>query len=109
VRRYPPRSDRQYIAEAFALANVDGLTLEPAPDFNVAPQTMQPIMVVPARLFHGAGDELEQIQFLLGHASVQTTERYIGCRQKFKDAVNDCFESQSQTQRDNGRLGNWKQ
>jgi hypothetical protein len=23
---------------------------------------------------------------------VQTTERYIGCRQKFKDAVNDRFE-----------------
>jgi integrase len=27
-----------------------------------------------ARLCHGAGGELEQIQFLLGHASVQTTE-----------------------------------
>ena len=45
-----------------------------------------------ARLCHGAGGELEQIQFLLGHASVQTTERYIGCRQKFKDAVNDRFQ-----------------
>ena len=31
-----------------------------------------------ARLCHVAGGELEQIQFLLGHASVQTTERYIG-------------------------------
>ena len=29
-----------------------------------------------ARLCHQAGGELEQIQFLLGHASVQTTERY---------------------------------
>jgi hypothetical protein len=45
-----------------------------------------------ARLCHSAGGELEQIQFLLGHASVQTTERYIGCRQKFKDAVNDRFK-----------------
>ena len=44
-----------------------------------------------ARLCHGAGNELEQIQFLLGHASVQTTERYIGCKQKLKDAVNDGF------------------
>lgn len=35
--------------------------------------------------------ELEQIQFLLGHGSVQTTERYIGCKQKLKEAVNDRF------------------
>ena len=26
------------------------------------------------------------------HSSVQTTERYIGCRQKFRDAVNDRFQ-----------------
>ena len=44
-----------------------------------------------ARLCHGCGGELEQIQFLLGHASVQTTERYIGCKQKLKKAVNDRF------------------
>jgi integrase len=44
-----------------------------------------------ARLCHEAGGELEQIQFLLGHAPVQTTERYIGCRQNFKKAANDRF------------------
>ena len=44
-----------------------------------------------ARLCHGSGGELEQIQFLLGHASVQTTERYIGCKQNFKQPVNDLF------------------
>jgi integrase len=42
-----------------------------------------------ARLCHQAGGELEQIQFLLGHSSVQTTERYIGCKQRLTDAVND--------------------
>lgn len=42
-----------------------------------------------ARLFHLAGGELEQIQFLLGHASVETTERYLGCKQKLNEAVND--------------------
>jgi integrase len=45
-----------------------------------------------ARLCHDAAGELEQIQFLLGHASVQTTERYIGCRQKLREAVNDRFQ-----------------
>jgi len=42
-----------------------------------------------ARLCHLAGGELEQIQFLLGHASVQTTERYLGCKQRISQAVND--------------------
>ena len=38
---------------------------------------------------HLAGGELEQIQFLLGHVSVQTTERYLGCKQRLREAVND--------------------
>ena len=42
-----------------------------------------------ARLCRTAGGELEQIQFLLGHVSVQTTERYLGCTQRISSAVND--------------------
>ena len=42
-----------------------------------------------ARLCRAAGGELEQIQFLLGHVSVQTTERYLGCTQRISSAVND--------------------
>lgn len=42
-----------------------------------------------ANLCHATGGELEQIQFLLGHVSVQTTERYLGCKQRIRGAVND--------------------
>ena len=42
-----------------------------------------------ARLCHAAGGELEQIQFLLGHVSVETTERYLGYIQRLRQAVND--------------------
>jgi hypothetical protein len=43
-------------------------------------------------LCHDSGGELEQIQFLLGHASVQTTERYLGCKQNLGSPVNDRFK-----------------
>jgi site-specific recombinase XerD len=42
-----------------------------------------------ARLCHLNGGELDQIQFLLGHVSIQTTEHYLGCKQKLRYAVND--------------------
>jgi integrase len=42
-----------------------------------------------AKFCHMAGGELEQIQFLLGHVSIQTTEAYLGCKQKLRNAVND--------------------
>ena len=53
---------------------------------NIAPHDLRRTC---ARLCHLAGGELDQIQFLLGHVSVQTTERYLGCKQRLRDAVND--------------------
>jgi integrase/recombinase XerD len=42
-----------------------------------------------AKLCRKAGGDLEQIQLLLGHASIQTTELYLGTEQALAHAVND--------------------
>jgi integrase len=55
---------------------------------NLAPHDLRRTC---ARLCHNCSGELEQIRFLLGHASVQTTESYIGSKQKLHEAVNDRF------------------
>ena len=54
-----------------------------------------------AKLCRAAGGELEQIQMLLGHASVQTTERYLGIKQDLIHAPNDAI--QLKVERDSGR------
>src|SRR4051812_37014043 len=46
---------------------------------NIAPHDLRRTC---PRLSHIAGGELEQIRFLPGHVSVQTTEKYLGCKQK---------------------------
>ncbi len=42
-----------------------------------------------AKLCRKNGGDLEQIKFLLGHSSIQTTERYLGSEQDIAVAVND--------------------
>lgn len=43
--RYYRRSDKQKIADAFHVGKIDGLVLETAPDYNVAPTSKQPVIV----------------------------------------------------------------
>ena len=53
---------------------------------NLAPHDLRRTC---ARLCRESGGALEQIQLLLGHASVQTTMNYLGTRQNLVEAVND--------------------
>jgi integrase len=53
---------------------------------NLAPHDLRRTC---ARLCHSAGGELEQIQFLLGHRSVETTERYLGSVEIRAGGLND--------------------
>ena len=45
-----------------------------------------------AKLCRAGGGELEQIQLLLSHASVQTAERYLGTKQDLVHAPNDAIK-----------------
>lgn len=56
-----------------------------------------------ARLRQAAGGELEQIQLLPGHVSIQTTERYLGRNQRIRSAVNDRIGIEPETPPDAAR------
>jgi hypothetical protein len=62
---------------------------EPFCDCQIPSLAPQGLRRTCARLCHQAEGKLEHNQFLLGHVVVQTTKRYFGCKQQFRNAVND--------------------
>jgi site-specific recombinase XerD len=52
-----------------------------------------------ARLCDAAGEDLAQIQFLLGHSSAEVTRKYIGSGQNIKNAANDSILQEYRTTR----------
>jgi site-specific recombinase XerD len=76
-------------AHGFSPKVILGVVKEAAAQCGLAEIAPHDLRRTFARLCHQSGGELEQIQFLLGHVSVQTTERYLGCKQRFRNAVND--------------------
>ena len=58
-----------------------------------------------AKLCRKSGGDPEQIKFLLGHSSIQTTERYLGYKQDIEIAVNDNLGLQRRTSTPHGILG----
>ncbi len=75
--------------EGMTVKAVWHIVKESAKSIGVAKLAPHDLRRTCARLCHVSGGELEQIQFLLGHVSVQTTERYLGCKQRIRSAVND--------------------
>jgi len=76
-------------AHGFTENAVWGIVREYAGDLelgNLAPHDLRRTC---ARLCRESGGALEQIQLLLGHASVQTTMNYLGTKQNLTEAVND--------------------
>ena len=57
-----------------------------APVENLAPHDLRRTF---AKLAHKAGAPIEQIQQSLGHASIQTTENYLGIELDLKQAPSD--------------------
>lgn len=77
------------IGEQINPQTVHDLVTEYAEATGLAPLAPHDLRRTFAKLSRNGGAELDQIKASLGHASVQTTERYVGETQRFTDAPAD--------------------
>jgi hypothetical protein len=89
MRSSPRRIGRTLCSELSIEIDVGGVTHR-----SVSQTVCVPVMVVPVTVAVPVTATvqlgvLDQIQFLLGQVSIQATERYLGCKQKLRIAVND--------------------
>ncbi|HET6844833.1 MAG TPA: tyrosine-type recombinase/integrase [Candidatus Angelobacter sp.] len=76
-------------SESLSATAVWKIVLQHARNAGIKQLTPHDLRRTCAKLCRRAGGDIEQIQFLLGHSSIQTTEKYLGGEQEIKKAVND--------------------
>jgi integrase len=76
-------------SESLSTTAVWKIVLQHARQAGIEQLTPHDLRRTCAKLCRRLGGDLEQIQFLLGHSSIQTTERYLGGEQEIVRAVND--------------------
>jgi integrase/recombinase XerD len=77
------------IGQQITSQTVHDLVSEYAEATGLAPLAPHDLRRTFTKLSRNGGAELDQIKASLGHASVQTTERYVGETQSFTDAPAD--------------------
>ena len=83
------RQNGRVWGSGFTAKVVYSIARKAASDCGFGPVAPHDLRRTCARLCHLAGWELEEIQFPLGHVSVQPIERYLGWKQRSQNAVDD--------------------
>jgi integrase/recombinase XerD len=83
------RKNGSFRGDSLSASGVWKIVLEYARTAGIGKLTPHDLRRSCAKLCQRAGGDLQQIQFLLGHSSIQTTERYLGGQQEIERAVND--------------------
>ena len=99
------RVGRRHVAEGAVGRRPRGGGSEPA---STSWRRMSSDEPVPVSATLRAANSNADIQFLLGHFSIDTSERYLGCKQELRVAVNDQLGSPNPTSLDQHcRQGRW--